>query len=274
MPYKTILVHVDESTRASERIKIAAAMAMAEGAHLIGTAVTGASRYLIQERALENDPSLRHHLDALRSRAQRGLDDFEACVHRLALSSYEKRLVDDEAGAGICLHARYADLVVIGQYDRDEVSPVVMQDFPQYVVLNCGRPVLLVPCAGRFDNLGHRTIIAWDGSLAAIRGVSGALPLLRRAQEVTAITFGDLDRDVPGTDELQRYLARHDVQLSLQHRDSTQQVGADLLALCSDLECDLLVMGGYGHSRFREILLGGVTRTVLTEMNVPVLMTH
>lgn len=274
MSYKTILVHVDESARASERIKIAAAMAMAENAHLIGTAVTGTSRYLIQERTLDTDPNLRRHLDALRERAQRGLVEFEECVRKLALDSYETRLVDDEAGAGICLHARYADLVVIGQYDRDEVLPVVMQDFPQYVVLNCGRPVLLVPHAGQYDNIGHRVVIAWDGSLAAIRGVSGALPLLRRAQEINAVSFGDLDRDVPGVDELQRYLGRHGVQLTLLQRAGTHQVGPALLALCRELESDLLVMGGYGHSRFREILLGGVTRTVLNEMDVPVLMTH
>lgn len=177
MAYKTIVVHVDESSRANERIQIASAIAMAEGAHLIGTAVTGASPYLLRERALDIDPDLRRHVDALHARAQRGLADFEACVQKLALPSFEKRLVDDEAGAGICLQARYADLIVIGQYDRNEVSPVVMQDFPQYVVLHSGRPVLLVPHTGRFENIGRRVLIAWDASLAAIRAVS-ALSLI------------------------------------------------------------------------------------------------
>ncbi|HVL75788.1 MAG TPA: universal stress protein [Noviherbaspirillum sp.] len=276
MAYKTILVHVDESQRASERIKIASAIAMAENAHLIGTAVTGASRYLIQERALEVDPNLRRHLDDLRARAQHGLADFEACVQKLGLRSFEKRLVDDEAGAGISLQARYADLVVIGQYDPDEVSPVVMHDFPQYVVLNCGRPVLLVPHTGQFDNIGRRVLIGWDASLASIHAASAALPLLQRAQQITAVTFGESEREkeAPPLDELQRYLARHGVNVDMQRREDSRGVGAAMLSLCAELDADLLVMGGYGHSRFREILLGGVTRAVLTEMAVPVLMAH
>ena len=276
MSYKTILVHVDESTRASDRIEIAAAMAMAEDAHLIGTAVTGASRYLIRERALEADPNLRLHLDELRKRAQRGLSDFEACVQKLALRSFETRLVDDEAGAGICLQARYADLVVIGQYDPEEVSPVVMHDFPQYVTLNCGRPVLLVPHTGRFENIGRRVLIGWDASLTAIRAVNGALPLLRRAQLVTAVSFGEgrQDKEAPPAAELARYLARHGIQVELSRQSAERDVGAALLALCKENDYDVLVMGAYGHARFREILLGGATRTVLAETGVPVLMAH
>lgn len=278
MSYKTILVHVDESSRAQERIEIAAAIAMAEGAHLIGTAVTGASRYLIREQALEANTNLGRHLDALHARAERGLAEFDACVRKLALPSFEKRLVDDEAGAGLCMQARYADLVVIGQVDRDEAAPVVMQDFPQYVVLNGGRPVLLVPCAGRFANIGNRVLIGWDGSLPAIRAVSGALPLLRRAQSVTALTIAEAERprerEAPPPQELEAYLGRHGIEVQMQQHGQAADVGAALLEHARALECDLLVLGGYGHSRFREILLGGVTRRVLETMPVPVLMAH
>jgi nucleotide-binding universal stress UspA family protein len=275
MSYKTILVHVDESARASERVKIATAVAKAEKAHLIGLAVTGASRYLVQGRTLEDDPNLRLHLEAMRQRAQRGLDDFESCVRKHGLQSFETRLVDDEAGGGICLQARYADMVVIGQNDPDEVSPVVMPDFPQFVILNCGRPVLLIPHAGHFDAIGKNVLIGWDGSVAAIRAVSGALPLLRHAPAVKAIMFMEEGRKAGLTRiDLEQYLARHGVQTEVLQRQSTGEVGSALLATCGELECDLLVMGGYGHSRFREILLGGVTRSVLTEMRVPVLMAH
>lgn len=276
MSYKTILVHVDESQRAGERIELAAAMAMAENAHLIGTAVTGASRYLIRERALESDPGLRQHLQALHERAGRGLSYFESCLQKLGLRSFETRLVDDEAGAGICLQARYADLVVIGQVDPDEVSPVVMHDFPQYVVLNSGRPVLLVPYSGRFEKIGRRVLIGWDGSLAAIRAVTGALPVLRRAQNVTAVTFdsGRQDKEAPAPSELAPYLERHGVQVQLVEQAEVRDVGTALLNMCKEQDHDLLVMGGYGHARFREILLGGATRTVLTEAALPVLITH
>ncbi|MGE5621859.1 MAG: universal stress protein [Bacillota bacterium] len=279
MPYKTVLVHVDESAHASERIKIAAAVAMAENAHLIGTAMTGASRYLMQTRMLaELDPNLKTHLDFLRARAMRGLEDFEATAQKLGLPSFEKRLVDDEAGGGICLQARYADLVVIGQNDPYEVSPVVMPDFPEYVVLYSGRPVLLVPYSGHFDGIGKRVLIAWDASMPATRAVTNAIPLLRRAQIVQVVIFNpDARRQVhgalPGAD-IALYLARHDVKVEVLERKTDREVGLALQALASELQSDLLVMGGYGHARFREILLGGVTSTVLETMRVPVLMAH
>lgn len=278
MSYKTILVHVDESAHAGERIKIAAAIAMTQKAHLIGTAVTGASRYLVQARMLaELDPNLRTHLDFLRQRARRGLNDFEAAVQMLGLKSFEKRLVDDEAGGGICLQARYADLVVIGQNDPNEISPVTMPDFPQYVVLNSGRPVLIVPYAGRFDNLGGRVLIAWNASMEATRAIASAMPLLARAQLVEIVVFNPRAQAQaygprPGQD-LAEFLARHEIKAEALLQD-TDNVGEALLSLAGERGADLIIMGGYGHNRFREILLGGVTRTVLDSMTVPVLMSH
>jgi nucleotide-binding universal stress UspA family protein len=277
MPYKTILVHVDESTHAGERIKISAAVAMAERAHLIGTAVTGASRYLLQSRMLaELDPSLQSHLTFLRERAERGLDDFENAVRLLGLPSFEKYLVDDEAGGGICLQARYADLVVIGQYDPEETSPVVMPDFPQYVVLHCGRPVLIVPHTGRFDNIGRRVLIAWDASMEATRAITDAVPLLQRAHTVDVVVFNagaqqQLQSTRPGTD-IARFLERHDIKVEVMRRRTELEIGDALLALVQELGSDLLVMGGYGHIRFREIIPGRVTSTILASMTVPVLM--
>jgi len=279
MSYKTILVHVDESRHASERIKIAAAVAMTENAHLIGTAVTGASRYLAQSRMLaELDPNLRSHLDFLRDRAMRGLADFEAAVQMLGLASFEKRMVDDEAGGGICLQARYADLVVIGQNDASELSPVVMPDFPQYVVLHCGRPVLIIPHAGRFDNIGKRVLIAWDASMEATRAVTDAIPLLRRAHTVEVAMFNTLAQPQsqgarPGTD-IAQYLDRHGIKIEMLRRQTDQEIGDALLSLGKERGADLIVMGGYGHVRFREIVLGRVTQAVLESMTIPVLMSY
>lgn len=279
MSYKTVLVHVDESAHASERIKIASAIAMAENAHLIGTAVTGASRYLAQTRMLaEMDPNLREHLQFLRQRAMRGLEEFEACVCKIGIPSFEKRLVDDEAGGGICLQARYADLVVIGQIDPGEPSPVVMPDFPQYVVLNSGRPVLLVPHAGHYDKLGTNVLIGWDASMAATHAVTGAIPLLRRAQTVQVAVFNPGQQPqahgaVPGSD-ITVYLARHGIKVEVVQRTTDRDIGDALMHMAADMNADLMVLGGYGHARFREIMLGSVTSAVLEKMTVPVLMSH
>jgi nucleotide-binding universal stress UspA family protein len=279
MSYKTILVHVDESEHARGRIRLAAAVAMTEHAHLIGTAMTGASRYIQRTTMLaELDPNFAVHLEFLRQRANRGLQEFEKTALKLGIPSFEKRLVDDEAGGGICLQARYCDLIVIGQIDPQESAPIVMPDFPQYVVLNSGRPVLIVPYGGHFENIGNRVLIAWDASMAATRTITAALPLLKHAQIVDVVVFNPRAQPQahgaePGSD-VALYLARHNIKVNVLQRTTDRDIGAALLWLATDMNSDLLVMGGYGHSRFREILLGGVTRTVLDTMTVPVLMSH
>jgi nucleotide-binding universal stress UspA family protein len=281
--YKTILVHVDKSRNASERIKLAAALAMNENAHVIGAALTGVSRYIYHAGLISDiDPDLTTHmsaqLDLLRERAKDALREFEAIALAMHIRSVETELVDDEAGAGISLQARCSDLVVIGQTDLNEPSPAVMPDFPEYVLMHSGRPVLIVPHTGRFDKVGNRVLVAWDASIGATHAVTNAIPLLTRAGIVEVAIFNADSQDdahgpQPGAD-IAQYLARHDIKVDVINRKTEVDIGDALLSLAVDLASDLIVMGGYGHSRFREILLGGVTRTVLESMTVPVMMSH
>ncbi len=279
MSYKTILVHVDESRRAAERIKIAARIAIAENAHLVGAAMTGISRYLFQNGVLEqNNPNLQVHLQVLQQRANEALAQFEPAVQRLGVNSYEKRMVDDEASGGISLAARYSDLVVIGQTDPDQPLPSAMSDFPEYVVMNAGRPVLIVPYAGTFDTIAEHVLIAWDASMEATRAVTASIPLLRRAKAVDVVVFNPSSRpdahgEQPGAD-IALYLARHAIKVEVSQHRTDLDIGNTLLSMATDLSADMIVMGGYGHSRFREVMLGGVTRTILDSMTVPVLMSH
>jgi nucleotide-binding universal stress UspA family protein len=279
MSYKTILVHVDETKRAQERIKIAAQLAVKEEAHLIGAAMTGVSRFLFQNAMLEqNDPNLAQHLDLLRRRAAAALDQFDPLVRQIGVESFECRTVDDEASGGISLQARYADLAIIGQLNPDESIPSAPSDFPEFVVLNSGRPVLIIPYAGTFDTIGERILVAWDASVEATRAVTSAIPLLRRADHVDLAVFNsaasfDTHGDQPGAD-IALYLARHSVNVNVLQQRTETGIGDALLSMAADLGSDLIVMGGYGHSRFREVLLGGTTRTMLKSMTVPVWMSH
>lgn len=282
MSYKTILVHVDKSGHVSERIRLAAAIAHDENAHLIGAAATGISRYIYQTGmggdGIAYSAHLEAHMDVLRAQGKQALHTFEQAVRQADVRSFESRLVDDEAGAGISLQARYSDLVVLGQIDVNDPAASTMPDFPEYVIINSGRPVLIVPYAGRFDTFGKRVLVAWDASISATRAVTAALPLLRRADAVEVVVFnadaqGDAHGEQPGAD-IALYLARHDVKVNVVRQNSKIDIGNALLSMTNDLNSDLMIMGGYGHSRFREILLGGVTRTVLESMTVPVLMAH
>ncbi|MEO8598889.1 MAG: universal stress protein [bacterium] len=279
MSYKTILVHVDESKRAADCIRIASEIALAENAHLVGAAMTGVSRYLYRDMTIvNNDPGLISHMTFLRDRASRALLQFEPLVQKIGVSSFEQRVIDDEAAGGICLQARYSDLVVIGQIDPDLLSTTVLSDFPEYVLIHCGRPVLMIPYAGHFEKLGKRILIAWDGSKEATRAVTNAIPLLQRAEIVHVVIFNndvksDIHGDQPGAD-IALYLARHGVKVEVSVEASNIDIGNSLLSLANDMHVDLIVMGGYGHSRFRETILGGSTRTMMQSMTVPVLMSH
>jgi nucleotide-binding universal stress UspA family protein len=144
--------------------------------------------------------------------------------------------------------------------------------------LNSGRPVLLAPYAGQFPTLGERPLIAWNGSVEAVRAVSAAIPLLRRAANTTVAVFNPgagtgIHGEEPGAD-IALYLSRHGVKVDVMQEKTDAEAGEALLSLAANLNSSLLVVGCYGTSRFREILLGGATRTVLESMTIPVLMSH
>lgn len=279
MPYKTILVHLDQADHAGNRIEVAADLAMAEGAHLIGAAMIGVSTLTFKRSHIEEkDPAVAAHLNFLRDRASRFAADFEAIVRQKGVESYEGRVVDGEAGYGICLQARYSDLVVIGQTDLDQRAPAVAPDFPEFVLMHAGRPVLIIPRRRRIENFGKSVLIGWNASQEATRAVTDSLPILRRADVVRVAVFNpDSESEVHGDQagaDIALFLARHGVKVEVLPPQQADKVGSALLALADAHAVDLLVMGGYGHTRFREFLLGGVTRTVLAEMRIPVLMSR
>ena len=279
MSYKTILVHVDHSRHAPQRIRIAADIALRENAHLTGLAMTGVSRYLLDGmRVPDSGAFLQTHIGYLKQQAAKALDQYEEIVRQMGVLSWARRLVDDEPAGGLSLEARYADLVVLGQTDTSEVLPATISDFPEYVVMYSGRPVLIVPYAGTFTTVGRKVLAAWDGSQEAIRAIDGALPFLRQAAEVKVVVFNaekqvNMHGEQPGAD-IALYLARHGVKVDVMQEVTEQRSGDALLSLAADTFADLLVMGCYAHSRFRELLLGGASRTVLQSMTLPVLMAH
>lgn len=287
MSYKTILVHVDETPRLADRLAIAAALARRDDGHLVCAAMTGVSRFLYHNEMVdEQDPHLALHLTYLREKAQAALDGCAPQLARAGLRSCEQRVIDDDAATGLSLHARCADLVVIGSNDPQRAAPAILGDLPGHVVLHAGRPVLIVPHGGAPADVGRRIVIGWDGGREAARAVTAALPLLQRAEQVWLAIFdpqpGPAETGEQAGAGIAQYLARHGVRSELVVRYSERQrlfthtpaIGDAMLALAAELGCDLLVLGAYGHSRFRETLLGGVTRTVLAATALPVLMAH
>ena len=276
MSYKTILVHLDNGKRAATRLDIAIVLARKFEAHVVGlhalTAVPIPS-YVLSE----GGPSIAMQQQKnAQEQAARAEGQFRAAVDKAALSGAEWRRSAGDALDACTLHARYADLVVIGQADSSD-NPGVEPEFPEQFVLSAGRPVLVVPYAGKFPTVGERVLISWNAGREATRAVTDAIPLLRLAKAVDVIAFnpdGDPHGEVPGAD-IGLYLARHGVKVKVaHHRADDVDVGNQILSRAADLGTDLIVMGAWGHSRVRELILGGVTRTLLETMTVPVLMSH
>ncbi len=281
MSYKTILVHVDGSRQVNRRIQIAASLAALYDAHLVGVALTGVPPLLFDPLMLNPvDPAFEPLLKVPRQRAADALANFESIARMIHPGPIETRLEENESALGISLQARYCDLVVLGQFDPDETAPSTTADFAESVILECGVPVLMIPFASAVESTGRRALVSWNASKQAVRAVHYALPMLQRAAQVDVAVFDPEElpaayRAVPDKDIVD-WLARHGIAARVTRQVTTDdiKIGAALLSLATDLGSDLLVMGCYGHTRFREILLGGVSREILRSMTLPVLMAH
>lgn len=277
MSFKTILVLLDHRPRASERLSLAFGLAERFDAHLVGLFAPGTAR--IPSYALaEGGPLLRELLDKRRAEILREAEAaFRKIAQRNGGDRSEWRATESDPAAAMRLSARYADLIVAGQPEAGEEGE--LQGLADELALSAGRPVLFVPYAGRFATLGKRVLVAWDGGREAARAVSDALPFLQKADSVEVAVF-DPERtarphgEQPGAD-IGLYLARHGVKVQVARQSGAGfDVGSQILSRAADTGADLVVMGAYGHARVRELMLGGVTRTMMEAMTVPVLMSH
>ena len=278
MTYKTIVVHLDEDPRSAERLVLAFELADAFRAHLVGMFAPAAQpipSFAIAEAGAAVVEIVRRNL---RESAQAAEQQFRSGAARRGLAQFEWRAAL-HARLPLLHSARYADLVVAGQPNLGlDAPPAGAMGFAADLVLGAGRPVLFVPYAGHFARAGGRILVAWDASREAARAVTDALPLLQRAASVVVAVF-DAERggdhgEEPGAD-VALYLARHGIKVSVaRHSGAGFDAGNQILTAAADMEADLIVMGAYGHSRVRELVLGGATRRILETMTVPVLMAH
>lgn len=279
MGYKTILVHLDAGARSAERLEIALALADRHDAHLVGLFALSAMHLPSYIRPDASQPLVAAQARERAEAASRVEAQFRSAAARYGGAKAEWRVSHQDALDAVRLNARYSDLVVVGQREQDaERETSIDTEFVDELVLSCGRPVLVVPYAGHFNGAYRRALVAWNASTEASRAISGALPLLAHADRVSVIVFqagspGDHGEE-PGADAA-LYLARHGVKAAVSTYGSPGiDIGSQILTRAADLSVDLIVMGAYGHSRMRELVLGGATRTLLESMTVPVLMSH
>jgi nucleotide-binding universal stress UspA family protein len=212
-----------------------------------------------------------------RAMAQASIDRFESAAKRVGVP-VAHRIVESTLGGATDLFGRIArrfDLAVVGQREPDRLSPADM--FAEAALFQSGRPMLVVPYIQREGLKLGRVLVCWDGGRTAARAMGDAIPFLTRAKAVDVImvaTGRAKSDEIPGAD-IGHHLARHGINTEVKRIVAEDvDVPNTILSYAADASADLIVMGGYGHSRFREFVLGGATRGLLDSMTVPVLMSH
>jgi nucleotide-binding universal stress UspA family protein len=280
----TILVHLDHTQRCAVRVELAARLARTHGCHLVGLVPTGLldGTDPMDADLLRSTEFIAASADCLRLRAETTAHVFRDLVRGSGSLSYDVRLVDGQSVDATVRHGHASDLVIVGQVDHAKIdhdkTADVARDLPEQVVLHTGRPVLIVPCAGHFHEVGKNILVAWDGTREAAMALRDALPLFAASARVTLVSLrkeGDAEAAAKlCIAETIAWLWRHGVDAKAEQRATTIGFADTLLSCASSMNIDLMVMGAYGHTRLREFVLGGVTREILARMNVPVLMAH
>ncbi|HVZ09419.1 universal stress protein [Rhodopila sp.] len=283
MSLKDILIHLDADPRSAVRLEAAAGLAARHGAFLTGVFVIDipSTDYFYGAGFPMAGLGPDQLIDTLTAEARAAAEPVEAQfreVLRKANLQGEWRLVEGHTHAVLSTEARYADVVVVGQPDDPRRSDTRGRLIVETVLMTSGRPVLVVPFAGKVEPVTDHVLVAWNASREATRAVHDAMPLLRTAKQITILSINPrapIDEDEAPHTDLATHLGRHGVRSDTSHTVAEDiPDGEALLSYASDIGATMIVAGGYGHSRARELVFGGVTRTLLAEMTVPVFFSH
>lgn len=270
MALKDILVHIDPSPQCAVRLGLAIGLARRYQAHLTGIFLTS------------HPPSSSRH-DGADSVIKEAQANFERETAQAGISAEWHSANWKAADVGVAeivnLHAYHQDMVIVGQTEIGAPVPGIPGDLPEQVVLGSGRPVLIVPYAGRFDQVGERVMVAWRSGRESARALNDAMPFLEGARHISVVEVagairGAIDGTGTGADVCV-HLARHDIKAWVDKVTVADiQVGDVLLNHSWEGGCDLIVMGAITYSWTGAPTLGPIAGHILKHMTIPVLMSH
>lgn len=277
MNYRDLILHltVGDPAELPGQIDYAAAMAKHCGAHLTGLFTT--PRLPLAYHYIPTAVIQEHAANA-KMVASTARQLFDAAIGRHGVGG---EWIEVQGGSleAIQLHARTADLLLVGQ-PATTSDPILGQEYGAEllrhdVALGLGRPIMVLPAGALPGQIGQRILIGWNASREASRAVHDALPLLQTAKMVTVLCVGTgQDYGLHG-ERLVKHLGRHGIAAELILRPgSDADAGEILLAEAERLATDLIVMGAYGHVRWREVVFGGATEMMLEMARLPVLFSH
>jgi nucleotide-binding universal stress UspA family protein len=274
---KDLVVNLPIGNKPIAAVDYAISIAEAFGAHISGIAF--AYEPVVAPTVMGGVPA--DWIEAQRAEtakaANTAIAHFEAAAQRAGLSA-EHRMLPATVGGAADLFGRIArrfDLSVVGQPEPDRPGPEEL--ITESALFESGRPVIVVPYIQKQPLKLDRVLVCWDGSRTATRAMADSLPLLLRAKAIDVVLVANgrsKSNEIPGAD-IGQHLARHGLKIEVKRIVAADtDVPNTILSYAADCSADFLVMGGYGHSRLREFVLGGATRGILSSMTVPALMAH
>jgi len=276
MTYKTVMVGLALGQSNDARLEVAAQMAERFGARVIGAAAAEFSPPLY---FTEGEPAQRlidQGWAAVKNRLKELESEFRAAMQSRALE-VEWRCAEDFPTRFIVRQARVSDIIVVGEAARGGLADPFVQVNPNDLVMQVGRPLLVVPEACNWLDL-RSVLVAWKDTAEARRAVSDALPLLRKASELTIVEIVEDEADRAAAqlrvEDVAAWLSRHGVQASQQVPGPFSDAATQLERVASDVGAGVVIAGAYGHSRLSEWILGGVTRRLITPSNRCSLLSH
>lgn len=287
MALRDLLVYVDQTAHASGRLRLAADLAHRHQSRLTALFVRQPNPAQLHEQSVAElglgsadaisgtNDRIRQSIDGAANRLRSALENVER-EHGLEV---EWRCLDGLASTVVPQHARFADLCILSQ-DTNAVSTATGYTFSEQLLFVTGRPVVFIPAQGSFDTLGRHILVAWNSSRASTRAVNDALPLIERADKVTllavnpaefAVRYGALPPE-----QMVKHLRRHGASVEglWVNHIPTASIADAVLTEAHKAGADLIVAGAFGHPQLWEKMMGGVTRDLLAQMNLPVLMSY
>ena len=275
MTYRTILLHLANDAGHMARIEAAADLAQRFKAHVVALYV---ATPVSMPAAIEGRGASAAFIAEATAIAHEKAEEIkQKCAARLdgAKLPWEWRAAEGDHLDLLAEQGPYADLAIVSHSKTELIEDRIVFHVPEHLPLVVGCPVIVLPAEGFGHPVGRHVMIAWKPSTEAARAVTLALPLLHNAEEVTVFSVAAERQDEPPADRLAAFLLRHGITAkAVTDVSGTQYTGEAILAQAKKIGADAMVMGAYGHSRLREMVLGGVTRHVLMNAKIPMLLAH
>jgi len=269
---KSILILLENTADSESRMDAAVTIAQEYKAHMVGLQVLPTLEKMMKTVSYLSYPveiyREQHH--EISTQAMALWDAFEDRMKKADIA-FDRHQEEGDSLSFLKSYSRSCDMTIISQAEAG--TSKILDDTASFI-LGSGLPVIAVPEKMTCPTLGKNILIAWNDSAQSARAVHDALPLLEKADKVSILTVGEYDKEAATTADICIQLARHGIEVTALQGDITNKPEESILLKAEDLGADLIVAGAWGHSRLREIIMGGVTKSLYSNQVFPVFFSH